>query len=152
MSDTIERFLRWRDGAPPLRKATVTTKTEWKWDNEIKLEPKGHRIFRDARDDFKAPELRGWAIADNSGGRPHTTEDGVLWLDFSRPVVVSVGQYAGATLPVRKERDGGDGYTVMVGIDALLTIRQRFPAWKITLSKDAATLVAALTLAPAVPV
>ena len=128
-------------------------KTTWKWEHAIKLEPRGHRVFRDARDDFKAPELRRWAIADNSGNRPDSTDDGVLWLDFSRPIAVRVGEYAGASLPVIKERDlDHDGYHVGVGIDALLTIRQQFPAWKVTLTKDAATLVAALTLAPAVPV
>ena len=135
---------------------TTKTKTAWKWEQMLRLEPKGHRIFRDARDDFQAPELRRWAIADNSGGQPDTTDDGVLWLDLTRPITVTVGEYAGAGLPVLKERDRGpdalDGYYVSVGIDALLTIRQRFPAWKVTLTKDAATLVAALTLAPAVPV
>jgi hypothetical protein len=127
---------------------------KWKWENQIRLlEPKGHRIFRDARDDFQAPELRGWAIADNSGGWPHATDDGVLWLDLSRPISVHLGDYTGASLPVRKERDPNHiGYTVMVGVNALLTIRQTFPHWKVEVSKDVATLVFALNLSPAVPV
>ena len=126
----------------------------WKWEHGLKLEPRGHRIFRDARDDFKAPELRGWAIADNSGNRPDTTDDGVLWLDMTRPIVVSVGEYAGASLPVRKERDpgGGDGggYHVSVGLKAFLTIRTHFRSWPVELTEGAQTLLTALALEPAV--
>lgn len=123
--------------------------TTWKWENVIRLEPKGHRIFRDARDEFRAPELRGWAIADNSGPRPDCTDDGVLWLDFTRPIVVAVGKYAGASLPVRKERDGArDGFRVSVGLVGLLTIRTHFRSWPVELSEDVKTLVAALNLPP----
>jgi hypothetical protein len=123
----------------------------WKWEHGLKLEPRGHRIFRDARDPFKAPELRGWAIADNSGNRPDSTDDGVLWLDFSRPIVVAVGKYAGASLPVRKELDGArDGFRVSVGLVGLLTIRTHFRSWPVELSEDVKTLLTALTLEPAV--
>jgi len=130
--------------------AARAPKGVWKWEHMLKLEPKGHRVFRDARDDFKAPERRGWAIADNSGGHPDTTEDGVLWLDFTRPIRVTIGEFAGATLPVRKERDLDHiGYTVMVGIDALLTIRKHFRSWPVELTEKAQTLIAAIEL-PAV--
>jgi hypothetical protein len=127
-------------------------KTEWKWEHGLKLEPKGHRIFRDARDDFKAPEQRGWAIADNSGTRPHITDDGVLWLDFTRPIRVTIGGYAGASLPVRKERDNNvvQGYHVSVGIEALLTIRKHFRNWPVELTGSVKTLLTALALEPAV--
>lgn len=129
----------------------TTPKTAWKWENRILLEPKGHRIFRDARDDFKAPEQRGWAIADNSGSLPNNTDDGVLWLDFTRPIRVSIGEYAGATLPVRKDRDGSQhGYHVSVGIEAFLTIRKNFRSWPVELSSSAKTLLTALALDPAV--
>lgn len=125
-------------------------RTHWKWENALKLEPKGHRIFRDARDDFKAPEQRLWAIADNSGTYPHGTDDGVLWLDFTRPIRVTIGEYAGASLPVRKERDLDHvGYSVMIGVEAFLTIRKHFRAWPIELSDATQTLVTALGL-PAV--
>lgn len=130
---------------------TVMTKTAWKWEHGLKLEPKGHRIFRDARDDFKAPELRGWAIADNSGPRPHSTDDGVLWLDFTQPIRVIVGEYAGARLPVTKDGDPSRHvYTVSVGIEALLTIRKHFRHWPVELSDSAKTLLTALALEPAV--
>jgi hypothetical protein len=58
--------------------------------------PDGHRIFRAAEPFSQAmhgylppslqrcPDGGVWATADNSGGFPHTTDDGILWLDFSR--------------------------------------------------------------------
>lgn len=130
----------------------VKPASSWKWEHGLKLEAKGHRIFRDARDDFKAPEQRGWAIADNSGNRPDTTDDGVLWLDFTRPIVVCVGKYAGASLPVLSEREPGrvGFYHVGIGIGALLTIRKHFRSWPVELSEDAKTLLTALALEPAV--
>jgi hypothetical protein len=122
----------------------MSTKAAWKWEPAIKLEPRGHRIFRDARDDYRAPELRGWAIADDSGDYPHTTDDGVLWLDLSEPIIVTVGERLGAALPVR------NGYNntshVTVGIKAFATIRKQFPAWEVSLSDDAQALLAALEL------
>lgn len=130
---------------------TTSTQPTWKWENRIKLEPKGHRIFRDARDPFTAPELRRWAIADNSGNRPESTDDGVLWLDMTRPIRVHIGEYSGASLPVLKEREPGQHTSwVGVGIDALLTIRQNFRHWPVELDDDVKTLVTALNLDPTV--
>lgn len=136
------------------RSWTTRPTPDWKWEHAFKLEPKGHRIFRDARNDFRAPELRDWAIADDSGSYPHSTDDGVLWLDPTRPIRVSVGSRqlrAGASLPVRKESDPDcSDYRVTVGVEAFLTIRKTFPAWAVELAGDAATLLAALSL-PAPP-
>lgn len=55
----------------------------------------GHRYFLDV-------DRREVAIADNSGKTPDTTEDGVLWLDRTRPVHVEVSRsgYVGGDVPV----------------------------------------------------
>jgi len=129
------------------------TKKAWKWEPAIKLEPRGHRIFRDARDDYRAPELRGWAIADDSGDYPHTTDDGVLWLDFERPIIVAIGgerPSALASLPVLKhnevsvETKAHGEFHVSVGIKALVAITKRFPGWRVSLSNDLETLLLTL--------
>lgn len=46
------------------------------WTFIAKLEKQGHRLFRDSEGRV--------AIADNSGSRPDTTDDGVLYLDLDR--------------------------------------------------------------------
>jgi hypothetical protein len=120
------------------------TKKAWKWEPAIKLETRGHRIFRDDREAYKAPELRRWAIADDSGDYPHTTDDGVLWLDFEQPIIVTVGERLGAALPVLNEYDNTSH--VVVGLKAFVTIRKHFPAWEVSLSDDAQTLLTAIEL------
>jgi hypothetical protein len=73
----------------------MTKTTSDRWTNPIKL-PDGHRIFqqRYRKNDEPALELWNrinragghgvWAMADNSGHYPEDTDDGILWLDFTR--------------------------------------------------------------------
>jgi hypothetical protein len=56
---------------------------------------RGHRIFQAVGlTDYGQGQLKqagyphGFAIADNSGGTPELTDDGVLWLDESKPIKV----------------------------------------------------------------
>jgi hypothetical protein len=69
---------------------------------------RGHAFFEDLN-------TGRVAIADASGSTPERTEDGILWLDPTRPLRVSIGAtYFGVTYPVLSERDGrpyhsGDG-------------------------------------------
>lgn len=44
----------------------------------------GHRLFPSEADPYK-----NVAIADDSGREPQDTDDGVLWLDFERPLMIS---------------------------------------------------------------
>lgn len=61
------------------------------WKNQIKL-PDNHRIFQATHHCYigalpavNAEDQRGiWGMADDSGNYPHDTDDGVLWLDFTR--------------------------------------------------------------------
>jgi len=50
--------------------------------NKPQMLPDGHRLF-------ESDENR-YAIADESGFLPNNTDDGVLWLDFTRPLSVEV--------------------------------------------------------------
>lgn len=76
----------------------MTTKTQHPhWMNPTRL-PDGHRLF-EATEPYEQPGLhtiapnlllgrRGmWAMADESGDYPADTDDGVLWLDFSRDLM-----------------------------------------------------------------
>jgi hypothetical protein len=72
----------------------MTKTTNPRWTNPTRL-PDGHRLF-EATEPYDQPGLecisaslllgsRGmWAMADDSGRFPDDTDDGVLWLDFSR--------------------------------------------------------------------
>jgi hypothetical protein len=90
---------------------TTTTQTLWQTPG-IKL-PDGHRIFQAVKPiPIRRPEFdrvpmalvlspRGlWALADDSGDYPEDTDDGILWLDFSRDLA------AGQSIT-----DGSDGVT-----------------------------------------
>jgi hypothetical protein len=53
-----------------------------RWATPILLKD-GHRLFPSEADPFKQV-----AIADSSGREPQDTDDGILWLDFERPLLV----------------------------------------------------------------
>ncbi len=114
-----------------------------RWTDSLRLEPRGHRIFREDRGPFAAPETCRWAIADNSGSRPDTTDDGILWLDLARPMEVSLGDFGVVGIPVLSERDGGE-YRVSAGVEALATLRRRFPKWPVLLNAKAEMFLSAL--------
>lgn len=49
------------------------------WSSPERIEPRGHRIF----------ECNGrWAIADNTGPTPETTESGILWIEKDLPILI----------------------------------------------------------------
>lgn len=59
---------------------------DYKWQGAGTKLPSGHRIF----ESHNPISHSGWAVADDSGEYPHETEDGTLWLDQSRCLLLSV--------------------------------------------------------------
>ena len=47
----------------------------------------GRLYGQDSHKLFYSLEYHRYSIADNSGRKPHQTGDGILWLDFSRPLL-----------------------------------------------------------------
>lgn len=69
--------------------------------------PSGHRLF--------SVEPRRVAIADESGPTPAQTDDGVLWLDFDRPLMIGLHNM----IPLvddggEQHRTGADAATVLL--------------------------------------
>ena len=105
-----------------------------KWKFVCKLEKNGHRLFMD--------ESNGKvAIADNSGHFPDQTDDGALWLDFTRSI--AIGRDFTAALPVTKERDNGE-YHVGVGLEGLVTVLESYPQWKVRMDETQHKLIRSL--------
>jgi hypothetical protein len=119
---------------------------KYKWEPGIRLEKGGHRIFHEIRHAFAAPETCRWAIADNSGTTPDRTEDGVLWLDFSRPLRVNLG---GGCIPVLAELDGERESHCPCGIDAVAALHEKFPKWKVLPDGITMKLLSVFGLPPA---
>ena len=97
----------------------MTTKTTLHslWTKQINL-PDGHRLFAASGNVYigalpseVAADERGiWAMADESGIYPHDTDDGVLWLDFRRPLDAGASKtegYDGATPTIPLLDKGG---------------------------------------------
>ena len=69
------------------------TKIEYVWSLELYYR-KGHRYFRD----HSTGRL---AVCDSSGKTPEESDDGVLWVDDSKPIII--GSH-GASVPVKNEK------------------------------------------------
>lgn len=116
----------------------MTIQKHVKWAHTLRLEKGGHRIFLEDREDATPPR---WAIADNSGPTPERTDDGILWLDFSRALNVELG-ICTVSIPVTADASGS-AYWCVVGIDALMTLREQFPTWKVELEENAEKFIRA---------
>jgi hypothetical protein len=88
--------------------------TAYKWVKLVDL-PRSHRYFLDALSERIA-------VADRSGTTPDRTDDGVLWLDTSRPIVL--GKDWLATIPLLHL----NGSQVATGdnIDNAMTVARKF--------------------------
>lgn len=77
----------------------------YSWQRLFKVK-RGHAFFYDA-------SSKRYAIADDSGRSPEFTDDGVLWLDESRPaqVVLHDGRFV-VELPLIVERDRSQSKTI----------------------------------------
>jgi hypothetical protein len=118
---------------------------KYKWEPGIRLEKSGHRIFHEIRHAFAAPETCRWAIADNSGTTPDRTDDGVLWLDFSRTLTVGIDN---CDIPVTVERDEARKSRCPCGLAAIAALHEKFPGWKLQPTDAAGHLLAIFGMTP----
>lgn len=93
------------------------------WQGVGTVLPSGHRIFEAHA--HQPVEGLPWAVADDSGGTPDQTQDGVLWLDRSRPLQISE---TFCTVPVISE--DGDKTAVGCGGATILMLARMFE-WSI---------------------
>jgi hypothetical protein len=116
----------------------MTTKTTLHslWTKQINL-PDGHRLFAASGNVYigalpseVAADERGiWAMADESGTYPHDTDDGVLWLDFRRPLDAGASKtehYDGATPTIPLLNPGGHQCSTITDTLTLLALSCRF--------------------------
>jgi len=89
-----------------------------KWNAPVPL-PSGHRMFSSGDDPFKHV-----AIADNSGRTPESTDDGILWLDFEWPLMITSPDRV-LSVPVKRERDD-ERFSTVVDTATLLYLSATF--------------------------
>jgi len=82
--------------------------------------PRGHKYFRD--------EVSGRiAVADDSGETPATTEDGILWLDDSRPLVASEDdRHLYVMVPVLVDRSDDKPSSTPAALSEAILLMQHF--------------------------
>lgn len=119
---------------------TKTDTTMW-LPNPITL-PDEHRIFcateyaikrslpRNLLHDRKIEELGAWAVADNSGDTPDTTDDGILWLNISRNIMIG-SDPSSPRIPVM-DVYGKDHY-IITNVAGLLMLADTF-RWTINVN------------------
>lgn len=105
-----------------------------RWTYMIQLEPGGHRLFFEA-------ESSSWAIADRSGPTPESTDDGVLWLDFSRPLEVELSRGSVVSVPVKS---AARRVWCLAGLRAFAVLRDLFPSWEVNMDQEAREFVTVL--------
>ena len=136
--------------------------TNYIWNYICRLtndEGDGHRIFTLKNTDIYENEpgvtpFEGGvvaALADNSGALPHLTDDGVLWLDPSTPLMLTYfgrGSSIEVRVPVIYD---GRGCSVFVAPAGALELLALFPSWKVMAHGKLNTLVelCALHIGPA---
>jgi len=101
------------------------------WSEVITL-PDGHRIFYPDTDIVLSNDKPLVAIADESGTRPEETDDGVLWLDYDRPLSV---EFHGSHQAIPVRDSDSDSKFVISDARTLLMLSAKFN-WDIQVGED----------------
>lgn len=99
----------------------------------------GHKLFR-------CNESRRLAIADWSGCYPHQTDDGILFVSTSRPVVLSLSEFSAGVLgdlPVWSLREQRVVHT-LINLDTLQAVQKHMPEVQVVLDSKLAKTVQVL--------
>ena len=96
-----------------------------RWDQVIKLERGGHRLFH-------SPTDGRWAIADNSGRTPETTDDGILWVVLGQDLVIDQ-KSKGVMVDVYAEDRGNRLMRTVVGWDGAIKLAETLRSISVTL-------------------
>lgn len=100
-----------------------------KWILLFWCEPKGHRVFREVGSGRLA-------IADNSGNVPSETDDGVLWLNTDRPLMLAHGNHGmRVNIPLIVERTGDTSMT-LGAFESALTLAKKLN-WSVAFDQTA---------------
>jgi len=98
----------------------------------------GHRIFTEKGEHGIADGVACFeggvyaALADNSGAWPHTADDGVLWLDPCRPLVLTtLGDGSGLTVRVPVVDEQGNACATFIDVAGANELLVLFPSWPI---------------------
>jgi hypothetical protein len=87
------------------------------WDVASML-PDGHRLFP-----LKGKVWTNVAIADDSGREPQDTDDGILWLDFTRYLTAANSEHA-CFIPLKSE--AGEESTTISNMATLMMLSATF--------------------------
>jgi hypothetical protein len=93
--------------------------------------PDEHRIFQATLHNKQVPtslktrphELGHWAVADNSGDWPHTTDDGTLWLDFNSNIMIG-NDASNPRIPILSPE--GKSFVIVTNVHGLLVLTDMF--------------------------
>lgn len=99
----------------------------------------GHKLFR-------CNESGSIAIADWSGCYPDQTDDGILFVSKSRPVVLSLSEFSAGVLgdlPVWSLREQRVVHT-LINLDTLQAVQKHMPEVQVVLDSKLAKLVQTL--------
>jgi len=99
----------------------------------------GHKLFR-------CNESGQLAIADWSGHYPHQTDDGILFVSKSQPVVLSLSEFSAGVLgdlPVWSLRAQRVVHT-LINLDTLQAVQKHMPEVQVVLDSKLAKLVQTL--------
>jgi len=77
---------------------------KYKW-GTVTMLPDGHRIFPEDPTEAHRNESVRIAIADDSGREPQDTDDGVMWLDFTRNLSIHGGVNQTFQIPLINGKD-----------------------------------------------
>ena len=114
------------------------------WTRICKLEPGGHKLFRE--ENYLIQAL-AYAIADDSGSTPDKTDDGPLYLDFDKPLRLEGRTRVCVSFPVTDRNGKAAGYA-STGIRGGRTLLQLFPGWTVRFDRHTKHLAEFFALMP----